>query len=235
MSDEVVEAEDAEKLPKEESKKKKRGRPKKMALPLYFEEPALTDEATLEIQRMEAQHWLLGTGPFQESGKSYSAHVTYSGPRRFLSQTITLGKRSIAPNRGNWRCFNAPVRFWQNQECQSIIKDAKFLLDALTTPGGKKNYSVRFVEDEPLGKKEEKKQLFRRDLSRFLAMNPRIRLDQIKMGLKIPLNPGEASQFLEELSKEGLPKGAKGVAKYLNELIAEEARVKKEESKQSKN
>lgn len=218
--------------PKEEPKKRKKGRPKKIALPIYFENPAINDEATLEIQKLEAHHWFMGTGPFEKTRKSFSARITYNGIRRFLSRQVILGKRSIAPNKGNWKIFVAPVRFWQGQEFQGNVKDVQFLLETLTTEGGKKNLSVRFVEDGPLEKKEEKKRFLARDKSRILNVKYQIRKDQIKLGLKTPLNPGEAAQILSELSEEGLPKDAKHITEYLEGLIAEEARLVKEQKKE---
>lgn len=225
---------DAPKKKKEKKKKRKKTKKGDIPLPLYFEDPALKDQATLEIQQLEAYHWLMGTGPFEETGKSFSAKITYTGPRRFMSRQLILAKRSIAPNKGNWKTFAGSARLWHGQEFQGNVKDPQFLHDLLTTKGGQKNYSVRFVEDAPLEKKEEKERFLARDKSRLLQGPYRIRKDHIKMGLKPPLNPGEAAQILSELSEEGLSKDAQHITKYLNELITEEARLTKEEKQSEK-
>lgn len=214
-----------------EEKKKKRGRPPKIELPLYFSDPALQDGTQLEAQKAEAFHWLLGTGPFEKTGKSYSAKITYLGPRRQHSRRLMVGNRIPNPTKGNWKIHTAPAIMWRGQEWSGNVKDTHFIFEALTTKGGKQNLKVRFVEDAPLDAGEVKKQFFKRDLGRFLAMPPHIRRDQIIQGIKCPLNPGEAVEILKQLSKEGAPKAAKGMVKYLNELISEEARLKKKDEK----
>jgi hypothetical protein len=112
------------------------------------------------------------------------------------------------------------------------VKDPQYIFDALHTQGGKKNIRIKFVEDAPLDAGEVKKQFFKRDLGRFLGLPAHIRRDQILQGIKCPLNPGEAAQILKELSREGAPKAAKGMVDYLNDLIKEEARQKKQAEKQ---
>lgn len=216
-----------------EKKAPKTKKPKKESIPLpaYFDDPAMDDEGTLKIQELEAKHWLLGTGPFEKENKSYSAKITYKGPRRFMSRQVVLGKRSIAPNRGNWKVFVGSARLRQNEEYHGNIKDTQFIYDALFTEGGQKNYSIRFVQDPPLAEKEEKARFLGRDSSRVLSLPYRIRKDQIRLGLKIPLRPGEAAQILSELSEEGLPKDSKHITEYLNQLIQQEKPVSKEQKK----
>lgn len=219
----------------EATQKKKRGRPPKIELPLYFSDPA-KDPATLAIQRLDAEHWLLGTGPYHESGKSFSAKMTYVGPRSFMSRQIILAKRSISPQKGNWKPFVGSARLRKDQEYGGNIKDPQFIFEALTSQGGKKNYKLRFVEDAPLAVEKEKERFLTSDRARILALPYRVRKDQVKLGLKPPLNPGEAAIILSELSKEGVPEGIneEDLSKWLKKEIKEEARIQKQQNKQSK-
>jgi len=191
------------------------------AIPDYFVKPA-EDPETRSVQALQAAHWFAGTGIYQKGGKSFSAKITYLGPRRFMSREIKLGKRSILPNAGNWKIFVGSARLRRGQEFGGDVKDTQYIHDLLQTPGGKKNFKVRFVEDDPLATKKEKKRFLSRDVGRILALPFRIRKSQILQGLKIPLRPGEAAQILHDISKDGLPKSSKHIAKYLNELIAKE-------------
>jgi hypothetical protein len=216
-------------------KSKKEARKDTIPVPIYFTDPAFDDEGTLAIQKLEAHHWFLGTGPFEKEGKSFSAKVTYVGPRKFMSRQIVLGKRSINPNKGNWKTFVGSARIRQNIEYHGNIKDTQFVLNALNTQGGLANYKIRFVEDDPLAVKEEKSRFLTRDKSRVLRLPYRLRKDQIKMGVKVPLNPGEAAQILKELSEEGLPKSSKGITEYLNSVIEEEKRLKKKQEEPKAN
>jgi len=215
----------------EEKKKHKKKKPEKVnpkEIPAYFANPS-KDPDILEIQQAVAMHWLLGTGLYSDFGTSFSAKITYVGPRNFMSRQIKLAKRSINPAKGNWKVFVGSARIRKGVEYTGNIKDPKFIFDLLQSKGGQENFKVRFVEDEPLQMKKEKAHFLRRDNSRILNLPYRIRKDQIKMGIKIPLNPGEAAQILHELSEEGLPKSkAKTITNYLNELIQEEDRKKAE-------
>lgn len=191
------------------------------ATPDYFENPA-EDPETRDVQQLQAAHWFAGTGIYQKGGKSFSAKITYLGPRRFMSREIKLGVRSIVPNAGNWKIFVGSARLRRGTEFTGDVKDPKYIHDLLHTPGGKKNFKVRFVEDAPLSVKQEKKRFLSRDVGRILALPFRIRKGQILAGLKIPLRPGEAAQILQDISKEGLPKSSKHITAYLNELIKKE-------------
>jgi hypothetical protein len=220
-------AKQAEKERKAEAKKKKAERREGItkldydAIPDYFVKPA-EDPETRSVQQLQAIHWFAGTGSYQKGGKSFSAKITYLGPRRFMSREIKLGKRSIVPNAGNWKIFVGSARLRRGEEFGGDVKDAQYIHDLLTTPGGKKNFKVRFVEDEPLQVKKEKKRFLSQDVGRILALPYHMRKSRILQGLKIPLRPGEAAQILQEISKEGLPKSSKDIAKYLNELIKKE-------------
>lgn len=221
-------AKEAHKLAQQSAKDKKKAREKKKAdfdygaIPKYFNDPAIDDEATLKLQKLQAFHWLCGTSIYAKGGMSFSAKITYTGPRPFMSRQIMLAKRSIAPNKGNWKTFIGSARIRRGQEYSGLVKDTKYIFDLLHTKGGKQNFKVRFVQDEPLAVKQEKARFLQRDETRILNLPYRIRKDQIKLGIKIPLNPGEAAVILKELSEEGLPKSSKHISEYLNQLIEKE-------------
>lgn len=165
-------------------------------LPAYFttKYPDYQEEKKAE---QEAFRWFLGLdNDLKPLANSYSAKITYVGPKRVTSKIIRKAKRAIIPNMGNWKVSKDTVRFFKKQEQGALIKDPAFIKEALSTT----NYKVRIIIDQKINKKEIKSEHFARSDARVLKLKPRLRRDMIAMGQQPPLHKGEAAQFLQELN-----------------------------------
>jgi hypothetical protein len=164
-------------------------------LPAYFttKYPDYQDEKKAE---QEALCWFLGVDTDKKPLEtSYSARITYVGPKHKVSKKIKAAKRAINPNFGNWKLFISTVRFFKGTESVILIKDPAFIKEALSTT----NYKVRIVMDAKIQKESLKSKHFARDEAHILRMKPRLRRDMVASGLKPVMHKGEAKQFLEEL------------------------------------
>lgn len=200
-------------------------------LPIYFTSDYNEDDPDQKlIDLLEAKNWL--TGVNHKQGRSFSAKITYKGGRRFMSQQVVLGKRSLNPNQGNWKLFVGSARFRRSEEFAGLIKDVHFLHAMCTSQGGQENFDLRWLEDVPLDVQQEKKTFLRGDKGRILGLPFRIRKSQVYQGLKIPLRPGEANKILELAKKEDV-KLKKPTVEYLHEIIQEEHEAAQERKKKS--
>lgn len=141
---------------------------------------------------------------------SYSAKITYVGPRRMTSKQLILGVQDHNPNTNNWRIFTGSVRFFNNQEYGGNIKDAKFIRDCTHS----KYFVVRWVKDVLKKSKELKKEAFEKSEEDMLKMNLRLRKSRLQQGLQFPVTPGEAVTLLTQFKADKVELQPK-IKKYL--------------------
>lgn len=220
LKQKMKEAEEARKRKEKEAKEKLEKSGIQVQLPRFFHERATNRDEEKELYT-DALNWFLG---LKDYAGSYSAFITYLGPGRVQSRNISIATRSARPNRGNWRLYTAPVRFFRGQEAGQRIKDPKFIKDALAS----KNYNVRIVKDEKVKRKDIREKVIKKKEQRTLGLPQRLRFDQIKQGLpEVPLNPGEAQEFLAKLEAEG-HKMSNETKEHLKNLIKRDKENQKE-------
>lgn len=167
-------------------------------LPDFFLSPA-TDEVTRQIQFMEAKSWMCGVG----KAKSYSALLTYLGPRRNANPQVQIAKRAVNPNQGNWRVWRTNIVFWKGVEKRALVKDPEFIQKVLRPKGGQRRYSIRFIEDDTFQKDAEKGRMLKTTLAQVAAFPLRVRQSRLTLGLlDTPLQKGEAEQVLVNIKAQ---------------------------------
>lgn len=167
-------------------------------LPDYFLNPA-TDEVTRQIQLIEADDWMCGAG----KNKSYSALLTYIGPRRNANPQVHIAKRAINPNRGNWRVWRTNILFWKGVEKQALVKDPIFINKCLMPKGGFQRFFVRFIEDDTFQKEAAKGRVMKTSLARLAAFPLRVRQSRLTLGLlDTPLQDEEAQIVLQNIKTQ---------------------------------
>lgn len=198
-------------------------------VPGYFHRTKrYADNAEEKVDVYHANNFLLGMEIFEEQG-SCSAKFTYIGPnRRYTLNNVKVGKREARPANNNWKIFSVPVRMVGRTEHNSKVKDPKIIRDSLTSQGGKANFKIRFVQDKEFTKEEAKKKVFAKDPVRLRNLNPRIKKDQAKLGIKPTLkNKAEALFLIKALRVEVKDKSADHVIDYLQTEVRKYETIEK--------
>ncbi len=202
-------------------------------LPDFFLTPA-SDEVARQIQMNEALDWMCGVG----KPTSYSALLTYIGPRRNANPLVHIAKRAINPKQGNWRVWRTNIVFWKDVEKRALVKDPIFIQKALTPKGGSRRYTIRFVQDDTFQKGAEIGRVMKTTLAQIAAFPLRIRQGRLILGLHdTPLLAGEAVQVLQniKLKPELLSRLQEDSKKKLVALLETRVKADAVQEKENKN
>lgn len=190
----------------------------KLEIPKFFTDPSKVP-TVLPVEALEAEAFIFGLEPYK---KSYSANITYVGPRRKIGRKIILAKKGLDPTKlGGFKLYNNACIFWAKKANTFMIKDLGFIQEAYESS----NFTVEWVEDPPLDRKSVKRQVFQRSRTRILGLPIQIKAQYVKAGQKIDLNPGDPQKILEIIKRDGIKKENEHMLGWLKEQLKKESQT----------